>query len=155
MSENSSKKFVVFASLALLILVLVVGGLWVISKKGETTVEQEQITVEKEELQGEIVSGFPDIPVYARSELIYTYKKMENGKNGYEGVWKTDESVSVVMNWYIENLEQFGWNIIEPPDDLEADGEQYLVAVKGDLVLNLIVENEEGPTEIHAEFPLK
>lgn len=110
---------------------------------------------EKIELTGELIADFPILPVYENASLVNSYKKTEGQRVGFEANWTTDDAVNVVMNWYMQNVQNDGWTVLEPPANPDADSEQFAVLEKDGRRLNLTVEQETlAETEIHAEFPL-
>jgi len=142
--------------LSILLLIIIIANFLIIGnikKKNEITTPRSFTKIEE---QGVIIKEFPELPKYPESQVVNTYKKEEDGKVGYEGNWTTSEPVDVVMKWYLTELTKQGWSITTPPENPESDATQFAVLEKEELLLNLIVENEDGEiTEIHAEFPLR
>lgn len=150
-------KTLLFPMLAFLVILSLVIGVFVtksIDKKRATEIP-EAVVVQKEDLEGALVSDFPSMPIYPNSELLRTYRKSEDGKVGYEGVWQSEDSSPEVMGWYIKSLTSSDWVVVEEPYDPLADGEQFLVVEKEGITLNLTIENEGGLTSIYAEFPVR
>lgn len=111
---------------------------------------------EKTEVYGEVVEDFSDFPIHPEAEVVNSYRKNENNKIGYEIILSSSSPVVEVMNWYIDQLPLYGWEISELPQNRESKMGQNILAVKGPMKLILTVEDEHlgGETEISAEVPL-
>lgn len=110
---------------------------------------------EKVELTGELIPDFPILPIYENATLVNSYKKTEGQRVGFEANWITSDPVNIVMNWYMQQVQNDGWIVIESPENPDADSEQFAVLEKDGRSLHLTVEQETlTETEIHAEFPL-
>lgn len=157
MVNNKLYKFLLF------ILVLIFGFLLLFYFQSTRT-DKSQISEEFKpesytlvEESDEIVSNFPEFPKYPGAKVVSSYKKAENNNVGYEAKFQVESTVPVVMSWYIETLNNQGWEIEESPYDLSILGEQFLVAKKKGLALYLTIENEDRDeiVEIYAEFPVR
>ncbi len=136
------------------VLIVVSGLLAVWLKVSHPVADNKERAVVEQET---VVAGFPQVPVFPEAKLINSYKKSDQTRVGYEGHWTTQEPVAEVMKWYLSALRDDGWQITSPPEDPEADGEQFAVVRNDDWVLNLIVEDEDGvgTTDIEVEFPVR
>lgn len=135
-------------------------GIWstvaLVRKEGE--VPQDEVSLEegepgKEEVTGELVEGFPELPVYPGATILKSYKKQEGEKVGFEANWEVDVSVDEIMAWYIDALREAGW-IFEEEPVVDKTFEQFIIAQKDESRVYLTVEREEEVTEINAEFPI-
>ncbi len=115
-----------------------------------TPTETSQITVQEDEL----IATFPEIPVYPNSEIQSSYHKSADQTQGFEAVWNSEDSVVSIAEWYLGNLPNDGWRIVDQPRNLNSS-EIFIVAEKDSLIANLSIEKEDGYTEIVVEFPVR
>lgn len=156
MSARNNKVYLFFLILVLFIGAIVVGTSLFNKRPSLPTVSEGEQTPGIEELQERLVANFPQIPVYPNATLVSSYKKHDNTKVGFEATWQTPDNVSDVSKWYAEQLPLTHWVIVEPSENLNAEGEQFMIAKRGEFDLYLIVENEDGDiTSVHAEFPIR
>ena len=137
------------------VFIAIVTGVFLLNKPSKKLAPSKEPG--KTELEGELVAGFPELPVYQGAALVNSYKKQEGEKVGFEANWEIDASVSEVMIWYIDALSESGWVFEEVPEDVDEVFEQSLIAQKDETRVYLTVEREEGAekTEISAEFPVQ
>lgn len=102
-----------------------------------------------------LVSGFPDFPMYPGTRLISSYRKTEGGKEGYQAIWESDDSMEVVGGWFEERFgAEEGWQVVESPDRFE--GEPTFVVEREGRRFTLGMEmEEERKTTISLEMPLQ
>ena len=157
---GKAKSKILFVFFVLVFSVLAIGvGVALLKKPKDTKITpagQAPVTIEpgKTELEGQLVAGFPEFPVYPGANIVSSYKKQEESKVGFEANWEADASVSEVIVWYIDALRESGWVFEEEPDDLSIS-EQSLVAKKDNLRVYLTVEEGVSITEINVEIPFQ
>jgi len=151
---NIKKKTFLYILLIFVLFIGIWSGATYVRKRGEVSLDEREPG--KEELAGELVGGFPELPVYPEATILKSYKKQEGEKVGFEANWEVDASVGEIMAWYIDALKEAGWVFEEEPV-VDETSEQSLVARKDNVRVYLIVEREEGAliTEINAEFPIQ
>ena len=158
MGQPKSK--ILFVFFVLLFSVLAIGvGVALLKKPKDIKVtpgQTPEITVEpgKTELEGQLIAGFPEFPVYPGANIVSSYKKQEGDKVGFEANWEADASVNEIIVWYIDALRESGWVFEEEPE-LDYTSEQQLIARKDETTVYLTAEREEGVTEINAEIPFQ
>jgi len=152
-----NKSYFSYLVIAVVLLVIVVVTGFLLPRKSS----EESIPIQepgKTEVEDTLILGFPEFPVYPGATTISSYKKEEGEKVGFEANWEADASVSEVMAWYINALEEAGWVFEEEPEDVDEIFEQFLIAAKDEIRVYLSVEKEEEgakKVEISAEFPLQ
>ena len=107
------------------------------------------------EVKGQVISGFPDFPVYPGAALIASAKtnRADQPDTGYRAKWGTQDSVIAVMKWYQAQLPKSGWQYT-PPNDPQSEGEQVAEISKGDFKGYIASEIEEGNNEIVVDVRL-
>ena len=103
-----------------------------------------------------LIPDFPQIPLYPGAQIDESYKKVVEGKTGYEAEWLTTDERQKVLKFYTEALPQYGWTLDFIPEDFDAFENQF-IAHKGKQKLFLTVEMSDTNsdlTEIAAEIPL-
>ncbi len=88
-------RFFIFIALASLILsgcLPTIGNIKAPSEKGEF-------------VKGEVVKGFPPLPLYPKAQVIETY----GSKAGYGGSFVSQDALTKVVNFYGPALSQLGW----------------------------------------------
>lgn len=115
----------------------------------------------KIEKESELIEGFPDFPVHPDAVLTKSIRmKQASDLKGYSAFWEieTDEHISSIVQWYINELTKSGWTIVEVPSDLN-QGEQFLHVRKGEARASIEVETEEingdeSEIQVFVDFPL-
>ena len=104
------------------------------------------------EVKGQVISGFPDFPVYPGATLVASAKtnRADQPDTGYRVKWEAQDSVIPVMNWYQDELSKNGWTY-EVPNDPDATGEQVAQIKKAGWEGFVESELEDGATEIVVE----
>lgn len=127
------------AGLALFIVVAVISWLTIGKKNSEAPIEP----VEKYSFL-----SYPDV----------TPLEFDPNTSNTIAKWTSGDSVVKVMDWYIVELAKTGeWEIIEYPDDRNANGEQALqIKRSGERYVIVVEEEAPGVTEIQvAKYPLQ
>lgn len=107
-----------------------------------------------DKLQGQLVSGFPDFPIYPGASIIGSYKKIDGERIGFEATWETEISQNEVAAWYLNEFNKYiGWTIHELPDTFNSDELVFRIE-KNNQKSTLTIEREDDITEITVEFPL-
>jgi len=115
---------------------------------------EQQVRSEKVEVEGKLVEGFPQLPIFPDATVEKSYKKESGGKVGYEAVYLTNKFPKEAMVWYREELEKQGWTIID--EQIEGTESEFsLMVERGGKKVNVFAENEDGETEISVEIPLQ
>ncbi len=152
--------------IGVIIIVLLAGGTFLLTKinqssKQTTTSSNAQSfpsDPNKLEVKGELVAGFPDFPVYSKATVVNSsrVKELSDPAKGYQAAWKVhDASVAKVMQWYLQELKNTGWQIVVPPNDPQGYGEQLATVSKGGSTAYLIVElEEEGVIAVIVDIPV-
>ena len=102
--------------------------------------------------QIKLVSGFPEIPVFPGAYLVYSSKEPREGLL-FEATWEVVSAISAISNWYVEKLQEEGWDLDITPADATSDIQ--LMRFYNDIyTLNLSVIRESGSAKarITAEF---
>lgn len=163
-TSDLSKKLIL-ASAALVVLVAL-GAWFVVVDKTTTPKETPASQVNSEtrnsdpsftEVKSQLISGFPQFPVYPGAQLEYSAKreKTSTPEGDFRAKWeiKDREAVDKVLQWYLTELPKYGWVITEPSSDREAMGEQGAQIAKNGLTATINVEAKEGKTEILVLIP--
>lgn len=133
--------------LFLLLTFVIFFGVWsaaaLVRKRGEVPLQElEKGEPGKEELTGELVSGFPDFPVYPGA-AVKTSRESTGGTVGFETVWEVNQEVPEIMRWYMDMFAgDESWKIKEPPDSPESPGEQSAIVSRDNWDFYLTVERE-------------
>ena len=101
------------------------------------------------EIKGELIGGFPELPVYPEATLVASAQTNPAGQppQGYRAKWVTKDPVIKVMNWYEAELPKAGWHYTSP-NDQQSEGEQVAEISKGDFKGYIAAEIEEENIEI-------
>ncbi len=150
-TQNKTNFYIKLAAIVL-IMIAAGAGILILKKPSEKLAPSKEPG--KTELEGELVAGFPELPVYSGSALVNSYKKQEADMVGFEANWETDGTVSEIMSFYIETLPEEGWVIKEMPDTVNLY-DQQLIAERDKTRFYLTVEEGEEKTEINVEIPLQ
>lgn len=103
-----------------------------------------------------LVPGFPQFPVYPNAVLIESVKMIQaTDDKGYYALWEIDQEIGVpaVMQWYIDELQNTGWEITEYPAYAN-QGEQIIKLKKGTTNALVNVDSHGKGVEILVDFPL-
>ena len=162
LAQTKSNFFLMLAMIAFLLVSGVALTLGVKRPVDKTIFINEASEVEtaepgKTELAGGVLFDFPSFPQYPGSDVLSSYKKEEGEKVGYSVKWLSDETVGEITNWYVAKLPELGWTILfyPDPDPLGVYTEQFIQVIRGDLKIDIVIEKEEGRTEIDVEFPIQ
>ncbi len=114
-------------------------------------------TVTFEELEGQLVSDFPDFPTLPNSALKESYKQTQNDQAGFGAEWLIyNQTVYQTSQQLVDLLSQNGWQITHSPQGGESVIEDYLTAHKHGKTAHIFVEYEDepnNPVEISVEIP--
>lgn len=101
------------------------------------------------EVEGKLIEGFPDMPVYPGAKLVASAKvnPADVADLGYRTRWDTKDGVIQVMQWYETELPKNGWEY-EVPDDQASNGEQVAKITKEGYVGYVAAEMEGDHIEI-------
>jgi len=104
------------------------------------------------EPQVNLVSGFPETPVYQNARLLESVKDPREAIL-FEATWETDSSVPSVSNWYLESLQREGWTLDVVPADVSGDIQlARLYKDNYTLHLSIIFDRVSAKTKIVVEF---
>ena len=93
------KKSIVNFFLVILILPFILGG----CVPNVAVKDKEKTTTDY--LKGEVVKGFPNVPVYPKSQVVESY-----GKDGkYGAILVSDEKLAKVVKFFSDSLKTLGW----------------------------------------------
>jgi len=107
-----------------------------------------------DKLQGHLVTGFPDYPIFPGASIIGSYKKIDGERIGFEATWETNVPQGTVADWYLEEFNKYkGWTIHELPENFDSPELVFLLE-KNNQKSTLEIEREDDITEITVEFPL-
>lgn len=112
-----------------------------------------------QEFKGEIVTGFPgDFPVFPGAILVGSVVNNPAGvkDTGYRVMWNItkDNSVSEIVNWYVQELRNTGWNV-EDPDLWENISELVLQIEKENFKGYIAAESEENVIELVVDLKIQ
>lgn len=143
-------------ALVALALVIIVGlaAAIVYTRSGSSEpVSPEALAFER--VENAWVDGFPDMPRYPSAVILYSYRKAEEGKIGYEAQMEVLESLDTVAQWYIETLEQEGWSISKRPESFS--GETYIAADREGRAAHIFLDSDddEEKTAVSIEIPVQ
>jgi hypothetical protein len=89
-----------------------IGGVVDVEKDGEkvtVTSEEGEFSFEEE---GSLPDNFPsDFPIYPGAKLASSWTASSDDTDGLSLIWKTDDSVSKVGNYYESELKDAGWTL--------------------------------------------
>ncbi len=154
MPAQISKRIYAIAAISILLLGVILIGLYV--KKGKKAIKFEKASgegrVEKELLQGELVGGFPDFPVYPKASVV-TSRREEAGVN-YETQWESSGTPLAIMKWFMDEFKKDSvWEVLEEPE-VDQEYVEYSALIKrGEWLYYTTVEAGEdgGKTMIIVE----
>ena len=162
--SNMASKMILGIVVLIVIFGALTGFIILTSKKSASetasTIPQVEVAADPafEEVKGQLITGFPDFPVYPGATIVSSakVKQNEDPAKGYRAEWEVQaESVTKVMQWYLQELKSKGWTILESPNDPESYGEQIASASKNGSIAYFVVElKEPGLIEIKVEIPL-
>jgi hypothetical protein len=92
--------------------------------------------------EGQIVADLPDLPVYPSATPDESFKRMADAKNEYYAVWEVDAGLDQIASFYQRELPLAGWTLTEVPEDPGITGEETVVATRGTMKLNIMLERE-------------
>ncbi|OGD98132.1 hypothetical protein A3A49_01620 [Candidatus Curtissbacteria bacterium RIFCSPLOWO2_01_FULL_38_11b] len=99
-------------------------------------------------IKGQVVRGFPGLPLYPKSQVIETYGSIE----GYGGSFVSKDKLSKVVNFYGPTLGQLGWETV-----LRKKSESYYVyEIKndnfiGEVIINIASDNKQTAITVALE----
>lgn len=108
--------------------------------------------------QGELVSDFPDVPIYPGSKIIKSTEINNDGEYGYVATWETNaKTIPQVLNFYLAEAKKRNWTIVQMPDFSGRAGEEYFEFRINGQKAYFTVEREEDdePIELKIDFPPK
>lgn len=99
-----------------------------------------QETVKEEYLKGKVVSGFPNVPLYPKSQVIESY----GNKNSYGASFFVDEDLKKVLDFYRSSLASTGWEASE----VKKAADNYVFEVKnkdyrGQVIVNAASDGKQ------------
>ena len=108
----------------------------------------------KNQAQGTLVSGFPDVPVYEGAKLKNSFSGTQNGKTVYGATWTVDRindkpvdetGVRLVMHWYEDDAFPESWVFVEPlqqEGNVDNPSKDTLKVSKNGVLVALVVERK-------------
>ena len=69
----------------------------------------QETAVKEEYLKGKVVSGFPNVPLYPKAQVIESY----GNKSSYGASFFVDEDLKKVLDFYRSSLVSTGWEASE------------------------------------------
>lgn len=126
-----------------------------------STVQNDQDTIEMEDsavyAQGELVSDFPDVPVYPGAEIEKSTEINNEGEYGYVATWKTNaKNIPDVLKFFLAEAKKRNWPIVQSPDLSGRSGEEYIETRIDNRKVYITVEKEDdGAVEYRIDFPPK
>lgn len=94
--------------------------------------------------EAEIVTSFPQAPIYPDSRLLESSEKSNEDSFKFEATWETNDAVPVVSKWYVQNAESDGWILDVLPSDPENVNVQTVVLRKEKMILNISLLYDSG-----------
>jgi hypothetical protein len=101
-----------------------------------------------DESEDSLVEEFPELPEYPDAELVNSRQYTEEGGEGFSSEYRTNDSVSDVVDWYKEEISD-KWILIYESEEVP-DPDFYLIEYKKpDIQLDVhVVELEDGEVKI-------
>lgn len=93
-----------------------------------------------EYVRGEVVSGFPPLPLYEGAQVIESY--------GYGGTWGatfiTGDDLGKVVNFYNDSLPKLGWDmVVNTKSQTNYIFEVKNVQSKGEIIVNIAADGKK------------
>ncbi len=129
------------------------------SNTGSGTAQNSDATVEMEDsavyAQGELVSDFPDVPVYPGAEIEKSTEINNDGEYGYVATWKTKaKTIPEVLKFFLAEAKSRNWPIVQSPDLSGKSGEEYIeTKIDGRKVYITVEKEDNGTVEYKVDFP--
>ncbi|MDQ3099340.1 MAG: hypothetical protein M3Q44_06345 [bacterium] len=120
---------------------------------GDDLTEQEDSTVYAEE---ELVSDFPDVPVFPGSIVVKSAEVNSENKYGYFATWKTNtKSVPNVARYYIDEAKKRKWQLTHTPDTTGKTADEYLEALVDNKKITVYIErqSDNDVVEVRVNIP--
>lgn len=106
--------------------------------------------------QGELVSDFPDMPVYPGAIVEKSTEINDGDQYGYIGTWKIENKTSTeVLRFYLTEGKKRNWTIVHSPDLSPNSSNEYIEARINGKKAYIIVEKEsdDKEVEVRVDFP--
>lgn len=104
----------------------------------------------------ELITDFPDVPVYPASKIMQSGEVNDNDNYGYFATWQTNtRSMPSVTKFFVDEAKKRNWQILHTPDTTGKTGDEYLKAVVNGREISVYVEREsdESFIEVRVNIP--
>ena len=156
------RNFIIFSGLLIVILALTLGVYLVRQQTVQPASTEPREGFESAlskspglvEARGELVSGFPEFPVYPEVKLTYSSRYDLEEETVYRASWISDDSLSQIAEYYGSALRKAGWTVTETKEPTQ--GDSLIEATKNNQTATLYIdqegrgglEDQEAPTRI-------
>lgn len=147
------RNFIIFSGLLIVILALTL-GLYLVRQQTVQPVSTElhegfesalSKTPSLVEERGELVSDFPELPVYPEAKLTYSSRYNLEEETVYRATWGSNDPLSQIVPYYVNALKDAGWSVTEveePPL-----GDSFIEATKNNQTATLYIDQGDNGLE--------
>ncbi len=99
-------------------------------------------------VKGQVIGGFPNLPLYPKAQVLETY----GSKEGYGGSFVTQDALAKVVNFYSPALSQLGWEILLR----QKSQTNYVYEIKnntytGEVIINTAADGKQTAITVASE----
>lgn len=105
------------------------------------------------EIQGGLPDGFPLLPVFPQASIVSSVKSLEGSRMVYSAKFEAEAGVVEVAQWYLDQMQNEGWEVVSRPLQISPIGEQEFVFSKNGLETDIVFELEGVVTDVMVSFP--
>ena len=146
-------KLKILLSILILVLVGIIIGLIYFKYQLDRKINNPQTTLPVvKQAQNQLIAGFPVFPVLPGATITSTqHTEAVNSPffqpASYQAYLESNQSVTEIINWYIQKLQLSGWTISRAADKSDLTDEN-IVVFKDKLTATVNVEKEDGKSTI-------
>lgn len=93
----------------------------------------QETAIKEDYLKGKVVSGFPNVPLYPKAQVIESY----GNKNSFGATFFIDEDLKKVLDFYRSSLAATGWEFSES----QKAADNYVFDIKNSTYRGQVIVN--------------